>query len=263
MCDFRVITRILCWAAFSAGCAFAGPVPTATKPAHYPDWWFERDVIIRNPQEINNGSPEWPEHYNTPDDFAVANVGQLKMIATKAAEEMDARLPPLGAGPAVQELVAGWDPFEGGSNRDDYAVLNQGQLKYVAQMFYKRLADLWYPGPPLLGGAPYPWGENVEDVPDAYAVVNLGQLKRVFSFVPLLAAPSGPEEDRDGDNMPDVWELAHWGNLLPGPSDDPDADGVDNLTEYRQGRNPAKGAVADTGGAVALLVHRPVPSMED
>jgi hypothetical protein len=246
-----------CWGTLLIACAFAGPVPTTTKPAHYPDWWFERDVVVRKPDEMSNSDPQWPQHYNAPDDFAVANIGQLKMIAMKAAEEMDARLPPLGAGPAVQTLVAGWNPLAGGTNRDDYAVVNQGQLKHVAQMFYERLADLSYPGPPLFGEESHPWGQNAESPADNYAAVNLGQLKHVFSFVPLLAAPSGPTEDRDNDGLPDVWEIAHWGNLLRGPNDDSDADGVDNLSEYYQGRNPLKGAVADTDGAVALTVHRP------
>ncbi len=65
-------------------------------------------------------------------------------------------------------------------------------------------------------------------------------------------------EDSDGDGLPDEWELFYFGDLGQGPHDDSDSDGVDNLTEYLQGRNPGKGAVPDTMGAVNLQVYTPL-----
>ncbi|MET0650390.1 MAG: Ig-like domain-containing protein [Pyrinomonadaceae bacterium] len=66
----------------------------------------------------------------------------------------------------------------------------------------------------------------------------------------------GPS-DSDGDGLPDVWEIQHFGNLGQGAAGDPDSDGVTNLQEYRRGSNPTKGAVADTNSTVNLKVHTP------
>jgi uncharacterized repeat protein (TIGR01451 family) len=46
------------------------------------------------------------------------------------------------------------------------------------------------------------------------------------------------ETDSDHDGLPDAWEMTHFGNLLHGPQDDPDGDGVPNLAEYQAGTNP-------------------------
>ena len=51
--------------------------------------------------------------------------------------------------------------------------------------------------------------------------------------------------DSDSDGLPDAWELQYFGNLLQGPSGDPDGDGVSNLLEFLQGRNPSLGTVTD------------------
>jgi hypothetical protein len=55
----------------------------------------------------------------------------------------------------------------------------------------------------------------------------------------IAALPAG-EADRDGDGLPDAWELAQ--GLNPDdPSDasaDPDGDGLDNLAEYRRRLDP-------------------------
>ena len=123
--------------------------------------------------------------------------------------------PAHGAGSAIPSLLAGGGPDLGRGDRDDYAVLNQGQLKYVAKLFYDRLADFGYSGPPLSGGALYPWthGSAPEATADddSYAAVNLGQLKHVFSFVPAAVAPVGDlyTADFDGDGIPNGWEIEH------------------------------------------------------
>ena len=45
-------------------------------------------------------------------------------------------------------------------------------------------------------------------------------------------------EANDEDPLPDAWEVQHFGNLDQGPTDDPDADGEDNLTESQNGTDP-------------------------
>jgi hypothetical protein len=62
--------------------------------------------------------------------------------------------------------------------------------------------------------------------------------------------------DSDNDGLPDSWEITYFGNItLQNGSGDPDGDNVNNLTEYRQGRNPTVGAINDTTGALNLRVH--------
>jgi hypothetical protein len=86
--------------------------------------------------------------------------------------------------------------------RDDFAALNQGQLKYIADLFYARLLALGYQGAPLAGGQTRPWTTNVTSDDDDYALVNLGQLKRVFSF--SLPSQTIPNVDADNDGYPDA-----------------------------------------------------------
>lgn len=66
------------------------------------------------------------------------------------------------------------------------------------------------------------------------------------------------EVDSDADGLPDWWELQYFGNLSQSGSGDPDNDGLTNLQEYQQGRNPTKNAQADDGTGVNLRVHTPL-----
>jgi hypothetical protein len=130
-----------------------------------PDWWSQR--------ELTNGQPA--------DDFAAANLGQLKYITGKAVVELDAHLPG-GAGAELHNVIAAWNAVPApGVVRDDYTVLNQGQLKNIAQKIYDRLHAAGWHGLPLAAGQSYPWTSSPTD-DDAYAVVNVGQLKYIFSF---------------------------------------------------------------------------------
>lgn len=48
--------------------------------------------------------------------------------------------------------------------------------------------------------------------------------------------------DSDGDGLADAWEMQHFGNLNANGNGDPDADGVNNLREFRAGTNPTDAA---------------------
>jgi hypothetical protein len=64
--------------------------------------------------------------------------------------------------------------------------------------------------------------------------------------------------DTDADGMPDGWEVKYGLNpTLNDAAADADGDGVGNFEEYLFGRNPSKGALPDTTGAVNLRVFQP------
>jgi hypothetical protein len=127
--------------------------------------------------------------------------------------------------------------------RDDYTVLNQGQLKAVADLFYKRLNEVGYKGVPLRRGQTRPWSAATDD-DDAFAAANLGQLKFMFSFVPL----AGVLVDSDQDGIDDRWEVLNFDQLttVQNPSHvvigarvgDYDGDGFSDLEEFLLGTDP-------------------------
>ena len=188
-------------------------------PAQPPGWWTSRGVRT----------------IDAADDYAVANAGQLKNMATNAFKELQAHLPggvgdlqsASGTGYQLSQMVAGWHTST--ENADDYAAINQGQLKAVAKLFYARLKEVGYCNS-------YPWDGGTAD---NFAVANLGQLKYLFAFDVTL--------DSDGDGIPDWWEIAHGLN----PHDPNDAgqlsgDGqLTNLDKYNLGLNPT---TADSDG---------------
>ncbi|WP_461785052.1 Ig-like domain-containing protein [Prosthecobacter sp.] len=182
---------------------------SATAVAPGPAWWGRQSVA---------------DPYAIPDDFAVANTGQLKYLATKAAAAMNAELPG-GAGGTINAMVAAWNATPtAGVTRDNYLAINQGQLKQVAAPFYNRLS------------VAYPWAGS-SGVRDDYLLVNLGQLKQVFSFeLKFRTVGQGPVQ------IPAITlaaALVAW-NALPvkplGSSlNDFDGDGISNLQEYLMG----------------------------
>lgn len=214
------------------------PVPE-NKPAAYPAWWFELDVIKRiNPA---NPSHSWPEDYPLSDDFAIINQGQLKHLAKLARLELEGQLHGEGAGDALDTLVAGWTT----PSADDYVAVNQGQLKALASHFYDRLIEAGYTHA-------RPWEASTEP-PDDYAAANIGQAKKLFSF--------NLREDTDADGLPDWWEQliidANPGDALAGladvaPGDNFDHDDFSNEDEYDSGSSPVlpNGADSDVDGLV-------------
>lgn len=191
----------------------------ASLHAQAPDWWAERGVVVTNAPVATN-------------DFAPANAGQLKHVASRAAEELDARLPG-GAGSNILGMVAAWT--NGPATTNDFAAVNIGQVKATARPFYDRFAALgiltndfpWTAG--LSNGCPWAGGSNAND----FAMANVGQIKRVFAFDLTLW-------NSDDDHLPDAWEEAHFGpgNLSEGDGDDSDGDGVGNLAEFLEGWSP-------------------------
>ncbi|MDP1588901.1 MAG: hypothetical protein Q8M07_14220, partial [Prosthecobacter sp.] len=144
-----------------------------------PEWWTTRGVLTPG---------------KAADDHAVANVGQLKHLAQKAAQELDSSLPG-GAGTAIHALLAAWQsPPAPGITREDYAAVTLGQLKAVARPFYERLAAAG-----VLPAGVYPWSTTGQAADD-FAAANLGQLKAVFAF--------HPAQDSDGDGYSDAHEHA-------------------------------------------------------
>ena len=67
-------------------------------------------------------------------------------------------------------------------------------------------------------------------------------------------ADKGAGWDSDSNGMADVWEIDNFGAIGVDPSDDPDADGRDNLTEFLYGGDPN---VADTGHATTYGAFDP------
>ena len=57
--------------------------------------------------------------------------------------------------------------------------------------------------------------------------------------------------DQDDDDLPDAWEMQHWGHYTQGSKDDPDGDRLTNLQEWRLGGNPL---LADARSLPGLLL---------
>jgi hypothetical protein len=140
-------------AMFSLAAAFFIPLLVY---AGAPSWWSERSVLVSGANA---------------DDYAPANLGQLKNIAKAAVAEMDAKFSG-GAGDELNSMVNSWSTP--GPQTNDFAPLNLGQLKNVARPFYDRL---------IAAGLAdsYPWLGSPSS-PDDFAVANIGQVKSLFGF---------------------------------------------------------------------------------
>ncbi|MFO1440191.1 MAG: polymorphic toxin-type HINT domain-containing protein [Verrucomicrobiaceae bacterium] len=146
-----------------------------------PAWWGTRNVV--------------PLNQAKPDDFAALNQGQLKNFVRAAIEELHEKVPS-GAGADLNALLARWR--SPGNPSDDYAVVTVGQLKAAAKPVYEALSRAGLV-------SQKPWTDAAGD-DDNFAVANIGQAKRVFSFS-VAAANLFSLNDRNGDGILDVLQL--------------------------------------------------------
>ena len=208
---FRLSRTVLVNLSVAALCLC--PVPFAGA-AGYPQWWISNGVVNVNAPVTN--------------DYAAANQGQVKWIATKAAEELTGHLPG-GAGSTVQVAVSAF------TSTNNYLPVNLGQLKNLATNFYARLIAEGYTNQ-------VPWAGAAQT--NDYAAVNVGQVKQLFSFNLTLDSnsngiPDWKETDADGDGLPDWWEIKWFGSITnQNATGDPDGDGLNNAMEYALGTNP-------------------------
>jgi|GEM_PF-7042368 len=209
----------------------------ANKPNHLPAWWFRRGVI--SPVSTSSSAVTWPQSYAPSQDYSAVNLGQLRQLASAAYLEFEAAFSGGGgAGPEITALVKTFCQFNGGQIITDstgravplasalpsnYGAANLGQVKAVAEPFYRRLEALGR-------YAVRPWKADGEE--DDFAVANSGQAKNGFSFF--------TDPDADADGLPDDWEAAN-GLSATEPLDalmDFDGDYKVNLTEWEMGTNP-------------------------
>jgi len=198
------------WILFVAAFAMAPSILLAVTPS----WWATYGVQNENPAN----------------DYAAVNQGQVKNIAVAAVSELDTDLAQFGgAGGQLDQLastlISGSSP-----QRNDYAAINLGQLKALAQPFYDRLLALGYNIPPVMSGT-YPWITSGLAAND-YAMANLGQVKNLFSFDVTYSSA--------GNGIPDWWAQLYFpGQTINSGSSVQWSDGqLTILQAYQQGLNP-------------------------
>jgi len=197
-------------------------------------WWTEEQTRIIDPTAAE-------------DNYAAANLGQLKHVATQAKKHLDAFLPGQ-AGSAISTMVGSFEPAPGVTyttqqlaviRENNHAPANLGQLKALAKPFYDRLNALGFPttviliarGYPSSWAHDYPWDPSTPPS-ENYTPVNIGQMKMVFSFD--LAV------DSDDDELPDWWEIGYLGHIGHDPNGDYDGDGRTNAEELSAGTDPGR-----------------------
>jgi len=195
-----------------------------------PSWWSERGVT-------NGGAAN---------DYAAANQGQVKNIATQAIAEFNDKLASVGgAGVTLNQLAITLSATSAQTN--DYAPINLGQLKMVAKPFYDRLIA-------ISATNQYPWAGKEVSAND-YAMANIGQVKNLFAF-DLWTANSSNDIGVDGgpgNGLPDWWEKYFYGDIGVDPLAAPDRSDCSTIKQaFEEGKNPLGDGVAPT-----YTVHQP------
>jgi hypothetical protein len=85
-------------------------------------------------------------------------------------------------------------------------------------------------------------------------IVTVGGVNSVGAIFTVAAT----DADSDTDGMMDSWERMYFGGLTQTAAGDFDGDGLTNLLEFQQGRNPTISTVFDTMLAVSLKVLTPL-----
>jgi hypothetical protein len=190
-----------------------------------PAWWSSRGVIVPNAQ---------------PDDFALANLGQVKQFARAAVLEFEAKLPG-GAGVVLHQKVTAWDnPAE---PPDDYVVVTHGQLKHLLDAFYARLESVRAVMAPDWSPVVAPWAGGVTGLASAQntAVANIGQVKHAF------AGLEGDRAARSLLNSQSIDPTAAGYRFGLGWLNDSDGDGVSDFDELLVGSDPLSSPPAGPG----------------
>ena len=179
----------------------------SARAQYVPSWWVSDP---NNPVLVSGA---------TSDNYAPANLGQLKWMAVRAKAHFDATIPG-GASPAINTMVAGFGLI------GNYKPINVGQLKAVVLPFYDQLwaltprydttKNLIANGFLPTWGDKYPW-DSANPPATNFLPANIGQLKLAFSFDLVDANHNGTLDYLEG-----IYPAA-----LATP-DDWDADGVPN-----------------------------------
>jgi hypothetical protein len=84
----------------------------------------------------------------------------------------------------------------------------------------------------------YTHGSDRSELPE-YSVT---PLDAVFLDEVVVREYANTNEDLDADGLPDLWEYKYFDTLAYGAADDPDNDGVSNLSEWQDGTIPTSGS---------------------
>ncbi len=158
---------------------------------------------------------------------------------------------------------------------NDYAAVNQGQVKFIAEQAaaeldahcpggagdivhtliatwgtptattndftavnlgqLKKLAEPFYDRLKLVGYTNAYPWNPDQSLVNNYAAANIGQVKNLFSFDLTIITASN---DTNHDGMADWWEQYYFHSPNVDPDGDPDGDGLSNIQEYLQGTDP-------------------------
>ena len=125
--------------------------------------------------------------------------------------------------------------------------IQQGTLPTASQYHYRSSGANSSINQFMLATNSWPWLPNRTFY---LAVTNTTASSQSFTFV--MDGKSVETDDADGDGLPDAWERQYFGNTTSqGGSGDPDGDGLNNLAEEQQNRNPV---VPDRCFLVSLLL---------